>query len=105
MKALGIVINVALLIFSITALAQANCVSEVTAHRAVEVKIESSGSCTKLNCTNVKARNIQAALAICHQTEKDFNFCGWHEKRRIKHVEMLQPKGGVYEVGIEKCHT
>ncbi|QKX17658.1 hypothetical protein [Microbulbifer sp. YPW1] len=105
MKSLGIVINVALLIFSVTTVAQANCISEATAHRSFMVKIESSGSCTKLNCINVKARNIQAALAICHQTEKDFNFCGWHEKRRIKHVEMLQPKDGVYEVSIEKCHT
>ncbi|WP_157520086.1 hypothetical protein [Microbulbifer agarilyticus] len=105
MKSLGTIINVALLVFSATTLAQGNCISEASAHRSVEVKIESSGSCTKLNCTNVKAKNIQAALSICHQTEKDFNFCGWHEKRRIQHVEMFQPKDGVYELSIEKCHT
>jgi len=81
------------------------CVNTVVTDKGIEVGVSDSGKCVKLQCEGVDARNIQSALALCHQTEKDNNYCGWNIPVAIQNVSMKLEDNGRYSVNLIKCGT
>jgi len=81
------------------------CVRNMVTGKGIEVTISKLDSCVKLKCEEVNARNIQSALALCHQTEKDHIYCGWNTQVSIDNVSMNLEENGRYSVDLVKCGT
>ena len=79
------------------------CTSEATAFNKIEIRITSEGGCVVLSCENVLSKNIESALALCHQTEKNYSFCGWQSLKNITNVKLKLVKEGQYSVTLKKC--
>lgn len=91
-----------------TSVATANeqgCIMQAEGAYVSHVQVKEKGGCVVLECTNVAARNIESALAACHQTEKDNLFCGWHDIKRVTKASLEMESPGKYHVTLRKCRT
>jgi len=96
------------IVFLLTPLAYSGdheCVSGMVTYKGIEVTVSRLDSCVKLECEEIDARNIQSALALCHQTEKDHVYCGWNALDSINSVSMKLEENGRYSVDLIKCGT
>ena len=60
-------------------------------------------SCVTLKCNVSGVKNIESALAVCHQVEKDFKLCGWERNKTIKEAVIRSQDTGNFNVSIKRC--
>ncbi len=80
-----------------------HCTSEATTANNIELLVTKENGCVVLACENVLSKNIESALILCHQTEKDYLFCGWRNNKRITDVRLKLIKERHYSVTLKKC--
>jgi hypothetical protein len=102
MKAL--LISVLITFLSLGADAQnIDCVIVSADLKPVNFSVHTEGQCTTLSCDVSDARNIESALALCHQVEKDHRLCDWRIEPPAEATISKKAGAGEYFVSIRQC--
>ena len=79
------------------------CTSDGDIQKYGSFSITKENNCVILKCNISGTKNIESALAVCHQVEKDFKLCGWERKKPIKDAVIRVQESGKFNVSIKRC--